>query len=419
MYMKKNKGKIDLITGLDIGSSAIRVVVCQVVTGDGGKPHLRVMGATDTASEGVSRGVITSIEEVVSSISKCLEKVERLVGLPIEHAWVGVNGSNIVTQENRGIVSVTRSDGEISHEDVERVIENSRTVAEPPNYEMLHVIPKSFTVDGQEGIKDPVGMTGLRLEVDAQIIYGMSSHLKNIQKTVYRTGIDIDDMVLSVLATGEIVVTDKQKELGVAVVNIGGSTTSVVVYEGGDVQHISVLPMGSEHVTNDIAIGLKTSIDIAERVKIEFGNCVISADDRKSSINLKDIGGTDEIVSKQYVTEIIGARMGEILEKVDAELAKIDKSRMLPAGIVFTGGGAKVDSLISLAKNQLGLPATLGYPIDTPGVSNYATDLSFTTAIGLASWALRVDDTSVKRSKMRNVGNVIRGFGKVGRWFMP
>ena len=381
--------------------------------------QLQVMGAASVPSEGVNKGLITSIEEVISSISKCLEKVERLVGVPIEHVWVGVSGSNVITQENRGIISVTRADGEITHEDVERVIENARTVAEPPNYEMLHVIPKSFTVDGQTGIKDPVGMTGLRLEVDAQIIYGLSAHLKNIQKTVYRTGTDIDDVVLSVLATGDIVATDRQKELGLSVINIGSSTTSLVIYEHGDVQHIAVLPIGSEHVTNDLAIGLKTSIDIAEQVKIEHGSCVISKDIQKSSLNLRDLGGSDDIVSKRYIADIISARVGEILEKIDEEFTSVGKNRMLPAGVIFTGGGAKIQGLIPLAKDQLGLPAALGYPIDTPSVSNYATDLSFTTAIGLASWGLHVDDTKPRRSRLKDVGNAIRGIGKVGKWLMP
>ncbi len=416
--MARRSRKTDFVTGLDIGSSAIRIAVGKPVIMDDGKTKLQIVGSAEVLSEGVHRGMISSIEEVISSISKCLEKVERLIGLPIEHIWVGVSGSNIITQENRGIVSVTRSDGEVSHDDVVRVIENARMISEPPNYEMIHIIPKSYIVDGQSNIKDPIGMTGLRLEVDAQIIYCLSAHLKNIKKSVIRTGVDIDDIVLSILATGDMVATSRQKDLGLVVVNIGSSTTTLVVYEHGDVQHTAILPIGSEHVTNDIAIGLKTSIDIAERVKIEYGSCS-SKNNIKKQINLSEFGGEDEVFSLHYLSEIVEARMSEIMERIDDELASINKSRLLPAGVIFTGGGAKIGGIVELSKRELGLPTTLGYPIDVASSSNYATDLAFTTAIGLANWSLYANDVKAKTSKKNSVGNVFRGIKTVGKWFMP
>ena len=245
--------KENIITGLDIGSTAIRVVVSQI------NPHdqsLQILGAAENNAEGISKGSITSIEDAVSSISATLEKVERMTGVPVEHVFIGINGSYITSQDSHGVIAVSKSDGEIREEDVERVIEAAQAVATPPNYEILHVIPRSFTVDNQKGIKDPIGMSGIRLEVDAQIIQGLSSQVKNLTKCIYRTGIDIDDMVLGILASAEAVLTKKQKDLGVALLNIGGSTTSLMVFEEGDVLHTAILPVGSSHITNDIAIGL-------------------------------------------------------------------------------------------------------------------------------------------------------------------
>ena len=222
----------EIITGLDIGSTVIRLVVGQR-TSDVNQP-IHIIGAAEVPAEGISRGIISSLEDAVASISACLEKAERMVGFAINSSWVGISGSHIMSQESQGVIAVARSDGEITEADVERAIEAARTVATPPNYEILHVIPKSFTVDGQVGIKDPIGMTGVRLEVETQIIQGLSAQIKNLTKAVYRVGLDIRDLVLSILATSEAVLTNRQKELGVVLVNIGGATTNLVVFEEGD-----------------------------------------------------------------------------------------------------------------------------------------------------------------------------------------
>ena len=255
-----NREKI--ITGLDVGTTHIRVVVAQT-SGE----NLNVMAATELPAEGVSKGVITSIEDAVSSVSGALEKAERLSGLPIESTFVAISGSHVISEDSHGVVAVGKADGEIREDDVERVIEAAQAVASPPNYEILHVIPRSFSVDNQTGIKDPVGMTGVRLEVDAQIIQGLTTQVKNLTKCIYRTGVEIEDLVLGVLAGSEAVLTKRQKELGVVLVNIGGSTTSLAIFEEGDILHTKVLPVGGMHITNDIAIGLRTSVDVAEEIK--------------------------------------------------------------------------------------------------------------------------------------------------------
>ncbi|MBI4135316.1 cell division protein FtsA [Candidatus Uhrbacteria bacterium] len=378
------------IVGLDVGSSSVRLAVGQRVA-SGNSSDLQIVGVSEVPAQGISKGVISSIEDATASVSACIEKTERVLGAPLERAWVGISGIHILTEESRGVVAVGKPNGEITEEDVERAIEAARTVATPLNYEILHVIPKSFTVDGQSGIKDPVGMTGIRLEVDAQIIQGLSSQIKNLSKCIYRTGFDIEDLVLAILATAESVATARQKELGVAVVNIGASTTSFAIFEEGDLLSAGVIPIGGDHITSDIAIGLRTSIDVAERVKLEHGTTLTKQVNKKEEINLEDLGGEQETVSQKYVAEIIQARVEELFEKIDRELKKVGRSGMLPSGIIFTGAGAKLTGLIELAKDKLRLPASLGYPGAVTSVLDRVGDLSFSTAVGLVVWGSAMD----------------------------
>lgn len=385
--MKKRNDQ--LIVGLDIGSSAVRLVVGQELEreAENVSAEINILAAAEAPSGGMHKGTITSIEDVVSSVSACLERAERMVGVPIESAWVGISGLHIMSQSSKGVVAVSKADSEISEEDVARAVEASRSIVTPLNYEVLHVLPRCFFIDGQTNIKDPIGMTGIRLEVDSQIILGSSSQIKNLTKAVYRTGLNIEDLVLSILATSEAVVTERQKELGVVVVNIGMSTTSLAVFEEGDVLFTGIIPIGSEHITNDIAIGLRTSIDIAEQVKVQFGDCMPGEISKRDEIDLLELGASEhELVKKQYVSEIIEARVEEILQKIDQELNRIKRSGLLPAGVVLTGGGAKLPGLVSAVKKILRLPAVLGYPLHAHSVTDKVNDLSYATAVGLVEW---------------------------------
>ncbi len=410
--------KEDILTGLDIGSTAIRIVVGQVNPND---RKIHILGAAEHPAEGISKGSITSIEDAVSSISGVLENVERMTGVPVEHAFVGINGGHIASQDSHGVIAVSKSDGEIREEDVERVIEAAQAVATPPNYEILHVIPRSFTVDNQKGIKDPIGMTGIRLEVDAQIIQGLSSQIKNLTKCIYRTGIDIDDLVLGVLATSEAVLTKKQKDLGVALLNIGGSTTSLLVFEEGDVLHSAILPVGSSHITNDIAIGLRTSIDLAEKIKVEHGSALPSEISKRDEINFEEIDSREEgVVSKKHVAEIIEARCEEIFKMANKELEKIDRAGLLPAGVVLTGGGAKLPGLIEIAKSEFKLPASLGSPADLGSTAvDKVNDLNYTTAIGLLYWGMSASMQlgEGRRMSMPRFSAVSDATSKMKKWF--
>jgi len=411
-----------LITGLDIGTSNIRIVVGQINPQDG---EFYIVAAAEVPAQGVSKGMIVSIEDAVSSITAALEQAERMVGQPINHAYIGISGAHIDTMISKGVIAVSRADNEITESDIERVIEAAQTVATPPNYEILHVIPKIFSVDNQTGIKDPVGMTGIRLEVETQIIQGLSAQIKNLTKAIYRTGIEIDDLVLSILANAESCLTKRQKELGAVLVNIGSHTTSMAVFEEGDILATSVLPVGSAHVTNDIAIGLRTSLDVAESIKLTYGQAVPTDLTKKEEINLGEFDDSEnERVSLRYVAEVIEARMQEIFDMIDKKLIEIDRSGLLPAGIVLTGGGAKLPGVIELAKREFRLPASLGKPKQIKTAIDKVNDLSFTTAIGLALWGLELSkqkgpgpNFNLKGIKLPKFSSVSDAAGKVKGWF--
>lgn len=404
-----------LLTGIDVGSSMIRIVVGQRQSGERSGAGVSILGAVEVPSQGISKGSVTSIDDAVASISKCLEQAERMTGQPIQSAWVGIGGTHIIAQESKGVVGVARSDGEIREEDVERAIEAARTVATPSNHEILHVIPKSFTVDGQRGVKDPVGMTGIRLEVDALIIQGLTSQIKNITKAVYRTGLNIDDMVFSILATGEAVLSQKQKELGSVVVNIGAQTTSLIVYEEGDVAHVAVLPLGADHITSDIAIGLRTSIDVAEKIKLAYGTALVSQAERGRKISVSEFGALgEETCTHAFLAEVIHARAEEVFEKVDEELAKIDRSGLLPAGVFLTGGGSKLPGMADVAKQVLRLPVALGTPLGVSAAVPQVNDVAFATVIGLMKWA---DESGGRgHGSIGQFMNRIKSVNQIGDW---
>ncbi len=401
--------KQQIIAGMDIGSSSIRLIVGQQID-DGASGRFQIIGAVEVQTAGINRGVITSIEDATSSFSACLEKAERLIGLPVESVWVGINFPNIKCEHSKGIVAVGKTDGEITEDDVERAIEAARTLSVPPNYEILHVVPSKFTVDSQDEIKDPVGMTGMRLEVETLIIQALTSQIKNLTKAIYRTGIEIEDLVLSPLAAAEAVISPKQKELGAALINIGASTTSMAVFEEGDLIHTAVLPIGSEHITADIAIGLRCPINLADRIKLEYGSAKPETYQKRDEVDIshllqeEGISDMPSTISLKYISEIIEARVEEIFEKADAELKRIDRSGMLPAGVFLVGGGARLGQIVEVAKAKLRLPVSLGSNKAVTTVIDKVGNVEYLTALGLVLWG---EHASRREERF--------GFSKIGK----
>ena len=408
--------KEKIFIGLDIGSSFIRVVVGKQES-ELGSPS--IVGVGEAPSAGIRRGVIVDIDEAVSSISEALEKAERMTGLTLDHAVVSVGGAQISSQESHGVVAVSRADGEITENDVVRVVDASQAISIPSNREILHVIPKNFTVDGQTGIKDPVGMSGIRLEVDTQIIQASVPFIKNLTKCVMQAGLEIDDLVLAPLAAAQAVLTKKQKELGVALIDLGGGTTGMVVFEEGDLVAATILPVGSMHITNDLAIGLRTSVDTAEKVKLQYAQAEMREVKKDTEIDLSKIDKQEEgRVSVKHVAEIVEARLEEIFDLVNKELKKINKDGQLPAGEILTGGGAKLPGVVELAKKQLRLPVTLGQPGSVTTVIDRVDDPSFATVSGLVLWA-----NEFLLGSSRTVNKFAKSFlehdsvNKIQKWF--
>jgi len=405
--------KDNIIAGLDIGSTSIRLVIGQRIPGIDGE-ELQIIGAVSVPTAGVSRGIVNSIEETTSSISACLEKAERLVGVPITRVWVGINDPHIKCERSKGVVAVGRSDGEIGENDVNRAIEAARALAVPVNYEILHVIPIKFSVDNQGDVKDPIGMNGIRLEVETLIVQGLSTQIKNLTKAIYRTGLEIEDLVLGPLAAAEAVLSSKQKELGVALVNLGSSTTSLAVYEERNLIHTAILPIGAEHITADIAIGLRCPINLAERIKREYGSAMPdNMDKNDDDIDVSELVKEEEvnddisIISRKYVSEIINARVDEIFEKVDNEFKKIDRSGMLPAGVIFVGGGACLDALVESAKKRLRLPAAIGQAKNINVVIDKVKNPEFLTALGLVIWGSHTEGESDGGKFSKSLGGIL------------
>jgi len=378
------RGKI--INALDVGSGNIRVITGQT---KGQDFDLHILGVGQVRSNGLRKGVVVDIEETSRAITEAKEKAEQASGLPIEHAYVALEGVHIAARPSKGTVAISRADGEVSEDDVQRAVSAAQAISLPLNREIIRVIPRTFTIDGQNHIKYPVGMSGVRLEVDTLILGGSSPIMKNLIKCVNQAGIDINELILAPLAASHAVLTKQQKELGVVLIDIGTGTTGLVVFEEGDLLHAAILPIGSGHITNDIAIGLKTSIDVAEKVKLEYH--------KKNQLDLSKISGDEEgIILKQKIHSIVEARLAEIFSMINKELKKLDRQKLLPAGAVLVGGGAKMQNIIDLAKRYLDLPVQLGLPSGLEGVTDEVIDPSFATAIGLLTCGLEQDNQKQK-----------------------
>jgi cell division protein FtsA len=415
----------NIICGIDVGSSNIRTVIAQLISAEE-KP--RIIGVGVAPSLGVRKGAIVNIEETLEAVNESLEKAERTAGVNVDQAIISIGGSHIGSQYSKGVIAVGRADGEVTEDDIERVIGAAQAISIPANREIVHIIPKNYSLDDQKEIRDPLGMNGVRLEVDALIIEGSTPYIKNLSKCFQQAKVDVENFVLAPLAAAKATLTKRQKELGVVLIDIGGGTTSIAVFEEDDLIASSVIPLGGNHITNDIAIGLRTSIDVAEKVKIEYGSSLPSEISKKEDINLAEIDSSEEgMVSRHHVAEIIEARLEEIFNLVNKELKAIGKEKLLPAGAVLTGGTAKLPGAVDLAKEVLGLPAQTGFPVVLGGLVDKVDEPSFATVIGLVVWGIEeADSTGIMGSSRKTLDNIANQFGSkagdVKRWikkFLP
>ena len=345
--------KLAHFIGLDIGTSAVRCVIGELA-GDSNLPS--IIGFAEVENSGMRKGNVAHVEEVVEAVVKAINEAERMSGQEIRRATVNVNGTHVEGINSKGVIAISSADRHITQEDRLRVEEAATIVQLPPNKDIIQVFAKNYRLDGQENIKDPVGMQGVRLEVDTHIVVASTPTLRSLDAVLERAEVRPSHHTITSLAAAEALLSRKQKESGVAVLDIGAATTNMVVIEDGEVEHVAVLPMGGNHITNDLAIGLKTDLEIAEMVKLKHASLSKASHGETSFVK----NGEELRFDREMMRMIVEARVEELFEFVDHELKKINKSRKLPGGVVITGGTAKLPGIVELAKETLELPARLG-----------------------------------------------------------
>jgi len=363
--------------GIDIGTSTVKTVVAHI---DGSTGVPTIVGVGQAPTSGMRKGVVVNLHGPAQSIDDALGEAERMSGYQVDSATVSVNGSHILSSRADGMVAVGASDHEITREDLARIEEVATLGKIPPNREILDVIPHAYKLDGQDNIKDPLGMTGTRLEIDAHVVSALTPYLVNVQKTADAAKVDPHTVVPSVLAAARAVLGESQLESGVAVIDLGGATTSIAVYEEGDLQYAGVIPVGGNNITNDLAIGLKTDPEVAEKIKREHASAVIRNDG--AHVSVKQDGETLSFTTED-IDEIVEARLEEIFVAIQQQLKKAGRAGKLPSGVVLTGGGAQLKHIVEYAKQTLGLAARIGKPSGYGGVADNIEQPSYATAIGL------------------------------------
>jgi cell division protein FtsA len=373
----------DHVAGLDIGTTKICCVVGQI--GDAGE--IMVTGVGMSPSRGLKRGVVVDIDATVHAVEDAVTKAARQAGTEVSSVYVGVTGEHITSLNSKGVTAITHPDREIKEEDVERALEQSRVIVIPPDRLILHAIPRCYSIDGQNGIKQPVGMSGTRLEVETHIVTGAQTFLQNVEKCVTRAGLALEDMVLEPIATGEAVVFPEEKNLGVALADIGGGTSDIAVFQDGEIYYSATIPVGGNHVTNDIAQLLRVSVEEAERVKIEYGCATAAGIGESEAIPITQIGRTEpRLLRRRALCEIIEARMQELFQLVQNELERSGCIEMLPAGLVISGGGAQLNGALECASNFTGMPVRLGTPVGIGGLCDTVNTPIHATAVGLVRY---------------------------------
>ena len=395
----------EFVAGLDIGTTKTCCVLAETDIESGA---VDIIGVGLMPSNGLRRGVVVDLDATTEGIRGAVDKAQRMAGnIAVRSVVVGITGEHVSSLNSRGVIAITSPDREITHGDVERVVEASRVIVLPPEREIIHAIPRGFVVDGQDGVKDPVGMSGSRLEVETHIVTGSTAFLDNVIKCVRRAGLEIETTVLEPIATGESAALPAEKDLGAVLIDIGGGTTDVAVFVNGEIYYTAVLPVGGNHVTRDMAIGLRASQEEAEEAKLKYGCATNDMMDMDDTFRVKSLGDEQpRELPREMLVEIIEPRMQEILQMVREEVIKSGYIDMLPAGVVLTGGGALMRGTIQLAEKILGMPTRMGLPQGVGGLNDTVQSPVYTTGVGLVIYAARVRADLREEEKK---GGIIQG----------
>lgn len=405
MAKKPNK---DLMVGIDIGTSKVVAIVCEM-TAEG----LKVIGLGSCPSQGLKKGVVVNIESTVQSIQDAVEQAEKMAGCQIYSAYTGIAGSHIRSINSHGIVAIR--DREVTQLDVDRVIEAAKAVAIPADQKILHILPQEFIIDNQDSIREPLGMSGVRLEAKVHIVTGAVSAAQNIMKCMKRCGLVATDIVLEQFASSQSILTEDEKELGVCMIDIGGGTTDIAIFTDGAIRHTAVIPIAGDQVTNDIAIALRTPTRHAENIKLKYACALQELADNNLLIDIPAVGDRSERqVSQRRLAEVVEARYEELFMLVASEIRRSGLEDLLAAGIVLTGGGAKVQGAIELAERVFKMPVRIGTPQNVSGLPDVINNPIYATSVGLILYGMQQrenPDEVIAPSSMKNI------WGRMKSWF--
>ena len=378
------------VAGLDIGTTKVCAVVGEVDE----DREVHIVGAGTAPSPGIRRGVVVDLDSTAKAIELAVERAERMAGVKVTSAYVAVSGEHITSADSRGVVAVARGDHEIGDADVARVVDAARMAALPASdREIIHLLPRNFIVDGQDGVKRPVGMFGVRLEVEAHIVTGVATALANVARCAQQAGVEIAAMVLEPLASAEAVLSPEERDLGAVVADLGGGTTSVGIFANGGLCHVAILPVAGAHITSDIAIGLRTPMAEAEKLKIRWGAAAPAGVAEAEMIEVFNVGGREpRVLPRRTLAEVIEPRLDEIFSLVRGEIRRSGYTHRIPAGIVLTGGTSLLEGLEEYVESRLGLPARIGGPGQIAGLVEAVRSPTFSTGVGLALYGARARD---------------------------
>jgi cell division protein FtsA len=384
--------KRTILTSIDVGTTK----VCTIIAEQTEEGALRVVGVGITPSDGMHKGMVVNINEAKDSIRESVKKAEQACGYHVDSAYIGVTGRHVTSLNNHGVVSITRGDRMVRTDDLRRVVQSSQSIKVPNDRKLLHVIPRTYAVDGQSTIKNPVGMHGYRLDVETHVITAGVSSVQNLTKCVRGVGIDIDELVLEPLASAEAVLTTEEKETGVILADIGGGTTDIAVFREGSIWHTAVIPVAGYQLTRDIAIGLGLPFDVAEEMKKKYGSVIPIYEGK---IESGAMVGNGHRASYQDLCDILRARVEELIRLTILELPRSEYKALVPGGLVLTGGSSNLSGMDVLGREMLGIPVRVGSPVNVNGISESLRDPSYATGVGLLLWGNRMRRSTIKRSR--------------------
>jgi len=404
------KGERKLIVGLDIGTSKVVAVVGELAA----ENTIEVIGIGSNPSRGLKRGVVVNIESTVQSIQRAVEEAELMAGCEINTVFAGIAGSHVRSLNSHGIVAIR--DKEVSRSDVDRVIDAARAVAIPADQRILHVLPQEFLVDSQEGIREPIGMSGIRLEAKVHLVTGAVSAAQNIVKCVQRCGLDVEDIVLEQLASSYSVLTEDEKDLGICLVDTGGGTTDIAVFRGGAIQHTAVIPIAGDQVTNDIAVSLRTPTQYAEEIKIKYACALSQLANPDETIEVPSVGDRPpRRLARQTLAEVVEPRYEELFSLVRDELRRSGFEELIAAGIVLTGGSSKMEGAVELAEEIFHVPVRLGVPQYVEGLVDVVRNPIHATAVGLLLYGKEAAEVQADAAAAR--AGIFGVFDRMKAWF--